>query len=177
MRLAAGMTGLQRSASLRSPIAGRLVMGCGAARWETARDQCSPPCRVSRRNEDGQRVGAARVLNVSQPAVTKTLQLIESRIGVPLFRVGPVDDLLDDPPGLLDDVHPREVARVADEGVAEDPLVGGLHRAEDRRVYRIGTSRVSVTLPGSLASRQKVIPASGCMIYFNLLKFYKYLYI
>lgn len=29
---------------------------------------------------------AARVLNVSQPAVTKTLQLIESRIGVPLFR-------------------------------------------------------------------------------------------
>lgn len=29
---------------------------------------------------------AARVLNVSQPAVTKTLQLIEGRIGVPLFR-------------------------------------------------------------------------------------------
>lgn len=29
---------------------------------------------------------AARVLNVSQPAVTKTLQLIERRIGIPLFR-------------------------------------------------------------------------------------------
>jgi DNA-binding transcriptional LysR family regulator len=29
---------------------------------------------------------AARILNVSQPAVTKTLQQIEGRIGVPLFR-------------------------------------------------------------------------------------------
>jgi DNA-binding transcriptional LysR family regulator len=29
---------------------------------------------------------AARILNVSQPAVTKTLQQVEGRIGVPLFR-------------------------------------------------------------------------------------------
>lgn len=29
---------------------------------------------------------AARILNVSQPAITKTLQQIEGRIGVPLFR-------------------------------------------------------------------------------------------
>src|SRR3954453_2914422 len=30
--------------------------------------------------------GAARMLNVSQPAVTKTLKQIEGRLGVPLFR-------------------------------------------------------------------------------------------
>lgn len=29
---------------------------------------------------------AARLLNISQPAVTKTLQLIEHRLGIPLFR-------------------------------------------------------------------------------------------
>lgn len=86
---------------------------------------------------------AARVLNVSQPAVTKTLQQIENRIGVPLFR-RVRGRLQATPEGLLlmpmvDQVFGavEEVERLA------DSISGG-------SVGRIGIATVA-TLSGAIA--------------------------
>ena len=46
-------------------------------------------------------------------------------------RAGPVEEGLDDPPGVLDAVLAGEPGRVALQGVAQQPLVGPLAGAED----------------------------------------------
>src|SRR5580693_2527309 len=80
------MSGLYRRAPLGSRYVHPPVMGAGERRRRQRMINVRHLAVFRAVMKTGSVSAAARVLNVSQPAITKTLQLVESRIGVPLFR-------------------------------------------------------------------------------------------
>jgi DNA-binding transcriptional LysR family regulator len=113
---------------------------------------------------------AARVLNVSQPAITKTLQLVESRIGVPLFRrlkgrlhataesmllmpgVDQIFGAVEDVERLADEIAGGNVGRVS---VATNATLSASVTAEALSRYRLRRPNVVIHVH-ALSSRQVI---------------------